>query len=56
MVMTDSEIDKLTNDFRLELTSNPPTTVVEEEDFDNLLDMEDNDTTPTHVEAVPLYQ
>ena len=53
MVRTDSEINELTNDFRLELTSNPPT-VSEEEDLDNLLDMEDNDTTPTHVEAVPL--
>ena len=54
MVMTDSEINKLTNDFRLKLTSNPPTTVGEEEDFDNLLDIEDNDTTPTDVEVVPL--
>ena len=52
--MTDSEINKLTNDFRLELTSNPPTTVGEEEDLDNILDIEDNDTTPTHAEAVPL--
>ena len=52
--MTDSEINDLTDDFRLELTSNPPTTVGEEEDLDNLLDIEDNDTTPTHVGAVPL--
>ena len=56
MVMTDSEINELTNDFRLELTSNPPTTVSKEEDLDNLLDMEDNDTTPSHVEVVPLQK
>ena len=38
----------------MELTSNPPTTVGEEEDLDNLLDMEDSDNIQTHVEAVPL--